>query len=153
MADVMKKGRAVRDIVPMYEPSLDETVLKLAVEAEAIRSSTQHAGLVITPHHIGTAAIFSSGGQTFGPDYLTDDILQAADDTWPDALLLLEPGKVVLKRYQSDGGFRGRNTLELYDFGDGCATDFHQCALSSPRREIDSNRVTVLSTSVYTSFG
>lgn len=129
MADVMKKTRSIRDIVPMHEPSLDDAVLKLAVEVEALRSGTQHAGLVITPHHIGTSAIFLSGGQTFGPDYLTNDILQAADDTWPDALLLLEPGKVVLKRYESDGGFGGRGTLEFYDFGDDALLIFTNALL------------------------
>lgn len=118
MSDVMEKSRAVRDIVQMHEPSLDDTVLKLAIEIEAIRSGTSHSGLLITPHHIGTAAIFLSGGQSFGPDYLTEDMLRSADDTWPDALILLQPGKVVLKRYESYGGFGGKGWLEFYEFGD-----------------------------------
>lgn len=129
MGDVLNKSRAVRDIVPMHEPTLSDTVMKLAIEIEAVRSGSAHSLLVITPHHIGTAAIFLTGGQSFGPDFLGEDKVQSADESWPDALILLEPGKVVLKGYESDGGFGGRGWLEFYDLEDDALLVFTNAVL------------------------
>jgi hypothetical protein len=130
MSDVLEKSRAVRDIVPMYEPSMQDTILKLALDLEALQTGASHSGMITTPHHIGTASIFLRGGQSFGPDYLTDDVLQAADDSWPDALILLQPGKVVLKTYESDGGYSGRGSLEFYEFGDDALLVFTNALLT-----------------------
>jgi hypothetical protein len=121
MSDVMGKTQTIRDIIPMHEPTLADTVTKLAIEIEAIRSATPHSGLMITPHHIGTAAIFLKGGETFTSDFVTPEIVTRCDDAWPDVLILLGPGKLVLKKYQPDdspGSFGGRGWLEFYDCGE-----------------------------------
>jgi len=118
MFDVLLKSRAVRDIVPMHEPTLSDTILKLGIEVEAIRSGRFHAGLMITPPHIGTAAIFLNGGADFGPDFVSEEMIRDLDDAWPDVLLLLEAGKVVLKRYattDSPESFGGLGWLEFYE--------------------------------------
>jgi hypothetical protein len=125
MHDVLSKSRAVRDIVPWHEPTLEDTVIKLAIEIEALRTGTAHSGLLIAPHHIGTAAIFLNGGANFGPSFLTQKMLESADEEWPDALILLEPGRVVLKRYAG-----GEGTLQFYDFGDDSLLVFTNALLT-----------------------
>lgn len=133
MSDVMSKTEAIRNIIPMHEPTLHDTVMKLAVEIEAIRSGAAHSALMITPHHIGTAAIFLNGGSNFGADFVTQERLAMLDDAWPDLLLLLEPGKVVLKKYQpndSPGSFGGKGRLEFYDCGDDSLLAFTNILLS-----------------------
>ncbi len=49
-------------------------------------------------------------------------MLPDVDDVWPDALLLLEPGRLVLKVYGRDGG-----QLRFYDLGPDalCSSRMH----------------------------
>jgi hypothetical protein len=133
MNDVMVKSRAVRDLIPMHEPTLSDSVMKLAIEIEALRSGSQHSGLMITPPHIGTAAIFLTGGESFGADFVTPQMVKECDDAWPDVLILLGPGRLVLKKYQPDdspGSFGGRGWLEFYDCGDDSLLTFTSTLLS-----------------------
>lgn len=133
MNDVMVKTRAIRDVIPMHEPTLGDSVMKLAIEVDALRSGLQHSGLMITPPHIGTAAIFINGGESFGADFVTPQIVTECDDSWPDVLILLGPGRLVLKRYQPDdhpGSFGGRGWLEFYDCGDDSLLTFTSTVLN-----------------------
>lgn len=133
MEDVLLKSQTVREIIPMHEPTLGDTVLKLAVEIEAVRTGAAHGGLMITPPHIGTAAIFLKGGEKFGLDFLTNKMIQDLDDSWPDALLLLDAGKVVLKRYatsKAEGSFGGIGWLEFYELGDDALLVFTNSLLA-----------------------
>jgi hypothetical protein len=133
MNDVLLKIRAIRDVIPMHEPTLSDSVMKLAIEIEALRSGTQSSGLMITPPHIGTAAIFLTGGESFGPDFVAPRIVAECDDAWPDVLILLGPGRIVLKKYRPDdslGNFGGIGSLEFYDCGDDSLLIFSSIILS-----------------------
>lgn len=103
--DVLEKSKAVRDIVPTHSPSLDDAVAMLQLEVASLRDQRPHSGFLSSRPHIGTAAIFLAGGKTVLADgKVPDEVLPLVDDVWPDALLLLEPGRLVLKEYTEDKG-------------------------------------------------
>lgn len=115
--DVLNKCRAVRDIVTIPNPNLADDIILIKQELTAIRQQRDDFSLLIIPHHIATAAIFLKGGHLFSPTYLTNEDLQEIDDAWPDILLLLEVGRVVIKNYEPVGSqtFGGHGWLEFYD--------------------------------------
>lgn len=130
LTDVLAKSRAVRDIMSMSGPTLADDLAMLWQELAALREGREHDGMLITKHHIGTAAIFIKGGQSFTSDYLTEEIINDADDNWPDLILLLEPGRLIVKNYEEDenGSVSGR--LEFYDLGEDTLLAFTNGLLS-----------------------
>jgi hypothetical protein len=87
----------------------------LRQQVASLSEEIVHEGMLKAPHQIGTAAVFLTGGQTFTSSWITPAICEDIDNDWPDVLLLLEPGRVVIKNYEAAGGFGGRGWLEFYD--------------------------------------
>ena len=119
MGDVLIKCRAVRDIVAMTsELNLADEVEKLKQQVAALQQGLVYEGMILTRHHIGTAAVFLTGGQTFSSGWITPEVARQLDDAWPDILLLLEPGLVITKNYKPTDGFCGYGWLEFYELGE-----------------------------------
>jgi hypothetical protein len=118
--DVLEKSRSIRDIITIRGLSLTDEIVLLRQKVAATQTRQVHAGMVIIPHHIGTAAIFLTGGHSLNSASLTDDFIRQIDDSWPDVLLLLEPGRVVIKNYRpiESTPFGGEGWLEFYDLGE-----------------------------------
>lgn len=119
--DVLNKCEAVRNIVPMKKPNLADDIAMLQLEVASLRQNKEHAGMIIKGHHIATAAIMLYGGKTFSPSILEEnDSLRHVDDAWPDALLLLEQGKVIVKHYEQDENsyMGGEGSLEFMEAGE-----------------------------------
>jgi hypothetical protein len=121
--DVLAKCEAVRDIVPAAGMSLTDQIEFLRQQLAAIQNNVHHEGMIVTHYHIGTAAIFLRGGHSLSPESLSGDLIGRIDDSWPDALLLLQPGRVVIKNYESTPN-GGCGWLEFYDFGDDALLAF-----------------------------
>jgi hypothetical protein len=83
----------------------------------SIEAGQQLAGVLMARHHVGTAAIFLRGGSTFTADSVSDERLERADDCWPDILLLLEPGRLILKTYEPEGRLGGHGCIAFFDYG------------------------------------
>jgi len=128
--DVLSKSRSVRDIISMAGPTLADDLAMIWQELAALRGRLHHDGMLIAKHHIGTAAIFLKGGQSLTDDYLTDTMIEDVDDSWPDLLLLLEPGRLIVKNYEATGGFSGRGWLEFYELGEDALLAFTNGLLS-----------------------
>jgi hypothetical protein len=118
--DVLKKSRAIRDIIPMYRPSLAGDVEMLQLEIEALKRGVQHDGMLHVEPHIGTGAIFLRGGATGLAAKASDpDLIEDADDSWPDLVLLVEPGHLVVKDYTDGVGH-----LLYYELGEDALLAF-----------------------------
>jgi hypothetical protein len=119
-ADILTKCRAVRDIIALREPNLVEAVEMLQLDVASLKSGREHAGILRTHHHIASGAIVLRGGASLIAESVTDAQLEETDDAWPDALLLLEPGRVVVKHYEPIEGsvFGGDTYLEFIEAGD-----------------------------------
>lgn len=120
LTDVLAKTKAVRDIVVLSCPNLENTIQMLQLDVSAIKSGKSHDGLLIGRPHIGTAAIFLAGGKTLLSKFRETVAVDAIDDSWPDIFIMLEPGHVILKRYETIEGqhMAGRGWLDLYEAGD-----------------------------------
>ena len=126
-ADVLRKSQAIRDILPYPGPNLDDTVAMLQLEVASLRSGHGHDGFLTSKPHIGTAAVFLDGGSQALADEasIPHDAVQNADDCWPDLLLLLHPGRVVVKVYGDDSAY-----LCFYDVVDDALLFFTHGLLS-----------------------
>jgi hypothetical protein len=126
-ADVLRKSRAVRDIIPFPGLNLDDTVAMLQLEVASLRSGHEHDGFLTTKPHIGTAAVFlDRGSQVFADEAsIPHDTVENADDCWPDLMLLLQPGRVVVKVYGDDGDY-----LCFFELGDDALLFFTHGLLS-----------------------
>jgi len=73
--------------------------------------------MLISKPHIGTAAIFIRGGQSATTDLneIDKNVFDEADDSWPDLVLWLEPGRVAFKQYPESGG---TGYVEVVDYGE-----------------------------------
>ena len=115
-SDVLEKCRAVKDIVPHKEPSLADEIAMLQLDVLALKTNQKHEGMMISSHHIATAAMFLRGGQKIIPEDFIKNCSAPIDDAWPDVLILLEPGIVAIKNYPdgSENGVSGRVTFFKY---------------------------------------
>lgn len=116
--DVLVKCEAVRDIVPVPGLTLIDGIAAIEQQIVALKENRVYEGMLTAPHHIGTAAIFLEGGQGITEDWVRGTILHELDNVWPDVLLFLQTGRVVIKNYQATGGFGGYGWLDFYDARD-----------------------------------
>jgi hypothetical protein len=108
LTDIQDKCRSVRNIVPYKKPNLVDDVIQLQYAVAALTSGQEFLGTLILPHHIATGAIVLYGGQTLSANTLPEEVLDDADDSWPDVLLLLNEGQVILKHYEElENTYRG----------------------------------------------
>jgi hypothetical protein len=104
--DVLLKSRDVRKIVTATGPSIEDTLALMQLDIESIKTGISHVGMVHTRHRIATAGVFLSGGETAfqAPGEISTEVLASADDSWPDLLLFLSSGRLVLKEYYESEG-------------------------------------------------
>jgi hypothetical protein len=132
LEDVMIKTRAVRGIVAPSRPNLDHELRMLHLKIAALQLGQAECGLMTEKPRIGTSAIFLSGGQTFLGKFQEFVQLDEVDEAWPDVCVLLEPGHVILKRYEiiENQFMGGRGWLELYEAGEDSLLIFTSALLS-----------------------
>ena len=115
MQDVFKKCRSVRDIWIPHGSGLDDSIALMKEQLEATLSGRAYEGTLTVPHRIATAAIFLNGGEEFKSNFLNASLTIEVDDEWPDLLLLLGPGKIVIKNYSRGDAFAGSGWLDFYE--------------------------------------
>lgn len=126
--DVRDKSRAVRDIITGSGPSLADELQMIHLDIAALKAGAEHQGMLISQHHIGTAAVFLRGGRDgLHPADVPSEMLDDADDSWPDLVLLLTPGRLVVKDYPESGN---RGHLLFYELGDDALLAFTNGLLS-----------------------
>lgn len=81
---------------------------------------------MISGHHIGTTALFLKGGKRQDPERLMKSC-RDPDESWPDVLLLLEPGLLAIKDYPDETGITGR--IGFFKFGEESLLAFSSALL------------------------
>lgn len=101
--DVVRKSRAVRDIVVAPQSGLDDEIAHLRLQVFALQQgdASQSKGFLRAPHHVATAAVFLRGGSTFSPNDLDDESLSEANACFPDVMLFFEPASSSRKTMTS----------------------------------------------------
>ena len=102
-ADILDKCRSVRDIIPMHTTNLADDIAMLQMQVHALGEGLLHEGMLINKPRVGTGAFIFAGGQLVDAASVEPAWIEQADDSWPDVMILLEPGIVVRKQYVTDG--------------------------------------------------
>jgi len=112
--DILNKCETVRNIVPMRGLNIEDELIMMQQQIASLRTGEPFEGILKASHHIATGAVIFKGGLIFKANSVSQEIIDNADDTWPDIMILLEPGRVILKQYDDEGnGF-----LEFYEAGE-----------------------------------
>lgn len=122
--DVLKKSADVKRLISTCPLSIRDELDSIRQDLYSLRNGIEHDGAVVWPFHVGTAALFLNGGDTLCPESLDTTELDRIDDEWPDVVLLLKPGRVIVKRYEGTGGFGGSGWLDLFDIGEDALAMF-----------------------------
>lgn len=116
--DILVKTKAIRDIVTAPRINIDDALQRLQMDIDYLAGGPPPAGVLAIQHRIGTAGFVFSGGQKFELKDVKPIALEHADDCWPDILIFLEAGIVVLKEHEVHerlGG--GQGELRRFDLG------------------------------------
>lgn len=127
--DIRTKAGAAASIITMGAGSLADELDMIRLDLAALHNGREHEGMLITKPRIATGAIILKGGQKMNSTLATSAVVQDADHEWPDVMLLLQPGKVVLKTYRQDEDGRTRGRLEFYSLGDDALLRFTSALL------------------------
>lgn len=101
MEDIFRKTRAIRELLPYPAPSLEDRLAIIEQDIRSIKTGVPHSGFLLIKHKIAFAAIFLSGGASV--DIGTVEVYtDRLDDDWPEIILMLEPGIVILKDIYED---------------------------------------------------
>lgn len=71
LVDVLSKSKAVRDILPVYQPTIVDDLQHAFLQLEALRRGVESDGFLAANPHSSTAAVFIDGGRSFGAKDLT----------------------------------------------------------------------------------
>lgn len=115
LEDILRKSESVRNIVPMGGLNLEDDIIMMKQQIDSILTGDKFEGILKASPHIATGAVAFRGGQDFSLSKLSQNIIDNVDDNWPDILILLEAGKVIVKQYEEDGV---NAFLELFEAGD-----------------------------------
>jgi hypothetical protein len=111
--DMVAKCGAAMSVFSFPSFGIRETIDSISEELISIRQGVERDGTLIVPHRLATAGIFLRGGHNIDFDTVElycDDI----HEKWPDLLLFLEPGIVIIKDYRPTGGLGGHGSLHFY---------------------------------------
>ena len=125
--DVLDKCRSVHNILIYPEVSLEDRVNMLELELAASHQRVTHEVIGIFPRTIGTAAIFLKGGRSLNQDYLSEQLIERVDECWPDLVLLLDQGRVIIKQYlphRAPNALIDKGSLEFYDLAEDALLAF-----------------------------
>ncbi len=100
--NILEKCESVKSIVPMSEPNIDDEIAMLNLKVNSLITGENIQGMLISKPHIATGAVIFRGGKNFTIDSITKEMIDKADDFWPDIMILLEAGKVIIKQYNED---------------------------------------------------
>ncbi|MBZ5708829.1 hypothetical protein K7C98_06145 [Nannocystis pusilla] len=116
--DILVKTKALRDIVTAPRINIDDALQRMQLDIAYLAGGPAPTGALAVQHRIGTAGFVFFGGQRFELKDVKAETMDHADDCWPDVLLFLEAGIVVLKEWEEREGLGGgQGELLRFDLG------------------------------------
>jgi hypothetical protein len=123
--NVRMKTEAVRKITTNQEPNLNEQLALIELKLKTSMSNTANTPsnhqIYHTRHPIGSNAIFFRGGDALLDSDPTSELIDVADNVWPDTILLLQFGGLVRKLYSDD---YKEGLLHFYELGEDALLAF-----------------------------
>ncbi len=115
-ANILEKSSKVQRLLIPKTRSLADDIAMLQLDIEAIRRGEEHSGFLSIQAHIATAGIIIFGGREFSLNAAIKKMELTVHEAWPDLLLLLEAGIVIVKSYEhiEDANMTVRGVLRMY---------------------------------------
>lgn len=100
--DIKKKAKATINIFGRYRDGLSKKIEDLETKLWSLKSGNDFQGTLITPSRKGSVAVVYYGGQDFSIEDLDETEITRIEDEYPDIILFLSAGKLLLKKFLSD---------------------------------------------------
>src|SRR6266852_1103315 len=98
VADIKKKCGRIAQLRPAAEPTQADHIFYTKEVIKSMMTGNPVPMYTLEQPKIGTAAIIFNGGEKFKAQDISQEEVEEMDNTWPDILLLLSAGKVIIKR-------------------------------------------------------
>jgi hypothetical protein len=118
--DIKTKVKASKFMFRNHKPNVRDEINQIWNEVSAIKHGNEFSGTLSSPHHIAFAGFIFYGGEKFNLSSLSKTEIEMIDEYYPDVLIFLNAGKVLVKEYERDeeNTMTGTATLNLYNSGD-----------------------------------
>jgi len=118
--DIKTKVKASKFMFRNHKPNVRDEINQIWNEVSAIKYGTEFSGTLSSPHHIAFAGFIFYGGEKFNLSSLSKTEIEMIDEYYPDVLIFLNAGKVLVKEYERDeeNTMTGKATLNLYNSGE-----------------------------------
>jgi hypothetical protein len=97
-ADIKEKCRKIAKLRLAAEPTQVDHISYMKEVIKSMMTGNPVLMYTIEPPRIGTAAIIFKGGEKFKAQEILQEEIEEMDNAWPDILLLLSAGRVIIKR-------------------------------------------------------
>ncbi len=118
--DIKKKASAAINIFSNYREGISSKIQDIDNKIWGLKTGKVCQGTLISPRRKGTVAIIYYGGQKFNIGNLDDTEIRRIADEYPDIMLFLEAGKIILKDFETYGNdpLSGYGSLLQIECGD-----------------------------------
>tara|TARA_R100000306_G_C4372923_1_gene140763 strand:+ start:1256 stop:2122 length:867 start_codon:yes stop_codon:yes gene_type:complete len=118
--DIKKKVKASKFMFRNHKPNILDDVNQMWNEIASLKNGIEFSGTLKSPHHIAFAGFIFYGGEKFSISSLSEKKLEEIEEFWPDVIVFLNAGKVLVKEYVRDeeNSMLGTATLNLYNSGE-----------------------------------
>lgn len=115
--DIQTKASTSKGIFKTHKSNVIEHLRFMEHQIEAIQDGKEFEGILSHPYHISFAAFVFFGGQDFTLENISEEQLNEIDDIYPDLMVFLDAGKVLVKEYEMEEGefMNGTPYLRLYE--------------------------------------
>lgn len=97
-ADIKEKCRKITQLRPEAEPSQADHISYMKEVIKSMMTGNPVPMYTLEQPKTGTAAIIFNGGEKFKAQEISQEEIEEIDNAWPDILLLLSAGRVMIKR-------------------------------------------------------
>lgn len=100
--DIKTKTKSAINIFNNYRQGVGERLNSIEAAIWSMKNDREYHGKLISPKRIGTAAIAYYGGQKFDIESLSKEEIERIENEYPEIILLLDAGKIIIKDYEID---------------------------------------------------
>ncbi|MCR8747264.1 DUF6602 domain-containing protein [Romboutsia lituseburensis] len=113
--DILTKCESIKMIPGIKGPDIEDRLFSIEQKIYCMENDVCFNGTLISKPDIATAAIIFKGGHSFDIENIDEKIIDIADEVWPDIIIFIEAGKVILKQYEYDEDGRINSYIEMLE--------------------------------------
>lgn len=116
--DILTKCESIKMIPGLKGPDIEDRLFSIEQKIYCMENDVCFNGTLISKPDIATAAIIFKGGHSFDIENIDEEIIDIADEVWPDIIIFIEAGKVILKQYEYNEDGEINSYIEMLESKD-----------------------------------